>query len=184
VAQSGGDLSCPEFFLFPGTGCGAVFKLAKNGELTVLHTFKGGRDGAVPQGGLLLDASGNLFGTALKGGNSENGTVFRISANGTYKVLHRFNGTDGTNPNGGLASDPTGNLYGTAQLGGNQHLGTAFQLSQDGKVKVLHNFQGLDDGAVPFAGLTRDQAGHLYGTTVKNFLIQQIQGGSVFEITP
>jgi uncharacterized repeat protein (TIGR03803 family) len=184
VAQSGGDLSCPEFFLFPGTGCGVVFKLGKNLELTVLHAFKGGKDGAVPQAGLLLDASGNLFGTALKGGNSENGTVFKISANGIYRVLHRFSGKDGTNPNGSLVSDPDGNLYGTAQLGGTQNLGTAFQLSPIGELKVLHNFKGLKDGASPFAGLTRDQAGHLYGTTVKNFLIQQIQGGSVFEITP
>ena len=184
VAQSGGDLSCPEQFLFPGAGCGVVFRLAANGDLTVLHTFTGGKDGAVPQGGLLLDAAGNLYGTAALGGKADNGTVFRITKNGKYKTFHRFTSTQGKNPNGGLVADPAGNLYGTAQQGGNQNLGTAFELSPTGKLKVLHDFQGLEDGAVPFAGLFRDDAGHLYGTTVKNFLIQIVQGGNVFEITP
>ena len=184
VAQSGGDLSCPEFFLFQGAGCGVVFKIDSRHVLTVLHTFTGVTDGAVPQGGLLLDASGNLFGTTLKGGTSDNGTVFEIAADGAYRVIHRFTQTDGQNPNGGLVEDPAGNLYGTTQLGGNQNLGTAFELSPNGSLKVLHDFQGLEDGAVPFAGLFRDQAGHLYGTTVKNFLIQIVQGGNVFEITP
>jgi uncharacterized repeat protein (TIGR03803 family) len=135
VAQSGGNLSCPEF---PGTGCGTVFKLAKNRTLTVLHTFNGGLDGASPQPGLLLDGAGNLFGASSRGGNSENGTVFKISKDGTYKVVHRFTGADGTTPNGGLVSDNSGNLYGTTQLGGAEGLGIAFQLKPGGQLKVLH----------------------------------------------
>jgi uncharacterized repeat protein (TIGR03803 family) len=75
-------------------------------------------------------------------------------------------------------------LFGTAQLGGDQNLGSVFELTPNGTLNVLHSFQGLEDGAVPFAGLTRDASGHLFGTTVKNFLVQQIQGGNVFEITP
>jgi uncharacterized repeat protein (TIGR03803 family) len=184
VAQSGGDLSCPEHFLTRKAGCGVVFKLAASGELTVLHTFTGGKDGAVPQGGLLLDPSGSLFGTTFNGGKTEHGTVFKIAQDGAYTVLHRFTDKEGKNPNGGLVEDPAGKLYGTAQLGGAHSLGSVFQLSQDGRVKVLHSFKGLEDGASPFAGLFRDDAGHLYGTTVKNFLIQIVQGGNVFEITP
>jgi uncharacterized repeat protein (TIGR03803 family) len=184
VAQSGGDFTCPEKFLIHKAGCGVVFKLAANGKLTVLHTFTGRTDGAVPQGGLLLDAAGTLFGTTLTGGNFEHGTVFKIAKDGTYTVLHRLTQREGRNPNGGLVEDPAGNLYGTAQLGGADNLGSVFRLSQDGTVKVLHAFTGLEDGAVPFAGLFRDDAGHLYGTTVKNFLIQIVQGGNVFEITP
>jgi uncharacterized repeat protein (TIGR03803 family) len=184
VAQSGGDLSCPEKFLFPSAGCGVVFKLAPSGELSVLHTFTGKKDGAVPQAGLLLDAAGNLFGTTFGGGNKKLGTVFKIAQDGSYTVLHRFVESEGRNPNGGLVADPAGNLYGTTQLGGDQELGTVFQLSPDGTLKVLHSFEGLEDGASPLAGLFRDAKGHLYGTTVHNGLIQLVQGGNVFEITP
>jgi hypothetical protein len=63
-------------------------------------------------------------------------------------------------------------------------LGTIFKFTPEGSVTVLHNFQGLEDGAVPFAGLFRDRAGHLFGTTVKNFLNQFPQGGNVFVLTP
>ena len=180
VAQAGGDLSCPEF---PRVGCGTVFRLNKNG-LTVLHTFHGGEDGAMPRPALLLDATGNLYGTAGVGGTSNNGTLFKIAADGEYSILHHLTRAEGTTPNGSLILDEAGNLYGTAQQGGAQNLGTVFQLSPDGQLKVLHNFTGGLDGAVPFAGLIRDSAGHLFGTADKNFLIQQIQGGSVFEITP
>jgi uncharacterized repeat protein (TIGR03803 family) len=181
VARSGGNLSCAEF---PGTGCGTVFKLSKDRQFTILHTFQGGKDGAAPQGGLLMDADGNLYGTTGSGGKSGHGLIFKISKDGTYQVLHRFSRQEGTTPNGGLVSDEQGNLFGTAQLGGAHNLGTAFKFSIDGKLEVLHSFKGLKDGAVPFAGLIRDSDGNLYGTTLKNFLIQTIQGGSVFEITP
>ena len=184
VTQSGGDFSCPEFLFTQGAGCGVVFKISKSGTFTVLHTFAGGADGAIPQGGLLLDKNGTLSGTAAEGGIAENGTVYQIASDGTYTVVHRFTQAEGQNPNGGLVEDGNGNLFGTAQLGGNQSLGSVFQLNPDGSVKVLHSFQGLTDGAVPFAGLFRDSAGHLYGTTVKTFLVQTIQGGSVFEVTP
>jgi uncharacterized repeat protein (TIGR03803 family) len=76
------------------------------------------------------------------------------------------------------------NLYGTAQRGGAEALGTVFVLSPARQLEVLHSFEGLEDGAFPVAGVIRDAAGNLYGTTVRNFLLQRIQGGSVFEITP
>jgi len=184
VTQSGGDHSCPESFEDQGAGCGVVFKIARNLKFTVLHTFAGGADGAIPQGGLLIDSAGNLFGTAVKGGIAENGTIYEIAKDGTYSVVHRFTQAEATNPNGGLVSDEAGNLYGTAQLGGDQNLGTVFEMTPDESVKVLHNFQGLEDGAVPLAGLFRDRAGHLFGTAVKNFLNQFPQGGNVFVLTP
>lgn len=182
VAKSGGDLACPEF---PQAGCGTVFRLARNGKLRVLHTFHGGTDGATPQPGLLLDTvGGKLYGATASGGRSERGTVFRISSNGAYTVLHRFTGKDGKTPNGGLVLDTAGNLFGTAQGGGLDAHGTVFELNSAGQSKVLHDFLGGDDGAVPLAGLIRDEAGHLFGTTVKNFIVQQVQGGNVFEVRP
>jgi uncharacterized repeat protein (TIGR03803 family) len=181
VAQQGGDLNCTEF---PKLGCGTVFKLGRNGVLTVLHTFAGGADGAAPSPGLVFDKAGNLFGTANLGGTSEKGTVFKIASDGTYSILHRFTGKDGANPNGSLALDPAGNLYGTTQLGGGPNLGTVFDLMPSGRLKLLHAFSGLEDGALPLAGVIRDAAGHLFGTAFKNFLVQQVQGGDAFEITP
>ncbi|HEY7095923.1 MAG TPA: choice-of-anchor tandem repeat GloVer-containing protein [Terriglobales bacterium] len=179
VAKAGGDLACPEF---PQIGCGTVFKLSK-GVLTVLHTFHGGTDGATPQPGLLLDAAGNLMGAAAAGGNGGNGLVFKISADGTYTVLHRFATSEGKTPNGSLVLDAAGNLFGTAQGGGVQGLGTVYRLNAAGRVTVLHAFTGDLDGAFPLAGLIRDPAGNLFGTAVKNFLINQFNG-TVFQVTP
>ena len=169
-----------------GTIKGTIFKLAPDGTFTVLHTFTGGSDGSLPQGGLLMDSAGNLFGSANTGGSSGNGTVFEITASGGFKRLYSFTGgSDGKNPNGGLVRDLNGNIFGTTQSGPGQFaLGTVFKLNRSGALTVLHTFTGGNDGAVPLAGLIRDNAGHLYGTTFKNFLIRQVQGGGVFEIIP
>ena len=182
VARAGGNLSCPDPD-FPGDGCGTVFKLAKNGALTVLHTFAGGRDGSVPQGGLAMDAAGNFYGVTSVGGNHEFGTAFKISKDGNYTILHRFLRKEGTSPNGGLVLDAAGNLYGTATFNSGHNLGSVFQLSPDGVLTVLHRFKGDDDGGIPSAGLIRDAAGHLYGTDTMNVSNHNIQG-TVFEITP
>jgi uncharacterized repeat protein (TIGR03803 family) len=169
-----------------GTIKGTVFKLAPGGKFTVLHTFTGGADGSGPQGGLLMDNAGNLFGSAITGGDSGDGTLFEITKGGKFTRLYSFTGgADGRSPNGGLVQDPDGNLYGTTQIGPRKFfLGTVFQLSPAHALTVLHSFKGLNDGAVPLAGLIRDSAGNLYGTTFKNFLIQQVQGGGVFKIKP
>jgi uncharacterized repeat protein (TIGR03803 family) len=165
---------------------GTVFRLAPGGRFTVLHTFTGGADGSGPQGGLLRDSVGNLFGSAIKGGDSGAGTVFEITKSGSFTRLYSFTGgADGSGPNGGLVQDPGGNIYGTTQIGPRAFfLGIVFQLSPAHTLTVLHSFKGLEDGALPLAGLIRDSAGSLYGTTFKNFLIQQVQGGGVFKIKP
>jgi uncharacterized repeat protein (TIGR03803 family) len=186
VAQQGGNLSCPGFPSeeFQERGCGTVFKISKSNVLTVLHAFAGGSAGAIPASGLLLDAAGNIYGTTIVGGTSDLGTVFKISKDGTYTVLHRFNGADGSRPNGSLVADSAGNLYGTTQWNGAETLGRVFKLSTTGKLKVLHRFTGGKDGATPTSGVILDEKGNIYGTASKNFLIQQVQGGNVFEITP
>jgi uncharacterized repeat protein (TIGR03803 family) len=110
TTSEGGDLNCT-----PPFGCGTVFKLTKAGKLTVLHSFTGGADGAVPNGGLIRDAEGNLYG-ASGGGN---GQLFKLTPAGKLTVLHRFTGgADGAGPNGGLIRDAAGILYGTTMGGG------------------------------------------------------------------
>ena len=89
--------------------------MTKAGKLTVLHSFTGGADGAVPNGSLIRDTAGNLYG-ASGGGN---GRVFKLTKAGKLIVLYTFaGGTDGAGPNGGLIQDKAGNLYGTTMGGG------------------------------------------------------------------
>ncbi len=148
---------------------GTVFKLDKDGNETVLHSFVVGGLGAgyYPQAGLIRDAAGNLYGTTSIGGTSFNGTVFKLQRGGKVTVLHSFSGgADGGTPYAALIGDAAGNLYGTTYFGGVSGLGTVFKLDKDGNETVLYSFAGGADGQWPYAGLLRDAAGNLYGTTV------------------
>jgi uncharacterized repeat protein (TIGR03803 family) len=190
---TGGDVSCK---LQGYTGCGVVFKLDPSGKETVLHAFAGKADGAFPLGGgvsLVTDASGNFYGAAGYAGAFGGqcgiygcGTVFKIDTNGNFTVVHTFSkdGLEGESPNGALAIDPAGNLYGTTQTGGAAgNYGTIFEVSSTGKFTVLHSLNGGTDGATPFAGLTRDSAGNLYGTAYQAFLRFE-RVGTVFKVAP
>ena len=129
----------------------------------VLHSFTGAPDGCKPQGDLLRDGAGNLYGTTANCGSS-NGVVFKVSATGQEKILYRFTGkADGGVPEAGLIRDKAGNFYGTAYSGGASGEGVVFELSK-GKETVLHSFSG-SDGSHPAASLIRDAAGNFYGTT-------------------
>jgi uncharacterized repeat protein (TIGR03803 family) len=183
--------------------CGTVFKLDTAGNLTTLHMFSGGTDGAQPQGGVIRDASGNLYGTTDWGGSdgcSQNGcgTVFKVDASGKEKVLYSFTGPpDGEYPLGNLVRDVAGNLYGTTFVGGetkcdpnNVGCGIVFKLDTTGKETVLHTFTSAPDGAYPFRLLLLDTKGDLYGTTyvggdVRCSLHHVWKGcGTVFRLTP
>jgi uncharacterized repeat protein (TIGR03803 family) len=97
---------------------GAIWKITSSGKFTVLHDLVAGRDGSGPNGPLLLDIDGNLYGTAQDSGPNGWGTVFRITPSGTFSVVHAFaNGTDGAGPTGTLAQDGTGALYGGTATG-------------------------------------------------------------------
>ena len=117
-------------------GCGTVFKLAIGGHLSVLYKFKGLPDGNGPLGRLVMDASGNFYGTTEYGGfacrnyvKNGCGTVFKIDDAGKETILHRFKGGDGASIRAGLLLNPKGNLYGTA-VEGNSTFGTVFKLIQ------------------------------------------------------
>ena len=165
-------------------GCGTIFKVDSNGDETVLYSFTGGSDGSQPVGGVIRDSEGNLYGTTSEGGLGE-GTVFKLDPSGTLTTLHSFGqfSPDGSQPTAALVRDRTGNLYGTTQFGGDYGYGTVFKLSPDGRFSLLHSFSFGTDGGAPWAGVTLDDAGNLYGTT-------RVGGdptcncGVVFKITP
>jgi uncharacterized repeat protein (TIGR03803 family) len=138
---------------------------AKAQTYKVLYKFKGEpRDGGIPYlGGLILDASGNLYGTTIIGGASDEGTVFKLDTTGKEKVLYSF-GSGGVEPYGGLVQDASGNFYGTT-TNGSRGFGTVFKLDTTGNYTDLYSFTGGADGANPYAGLVRDASGNLYGTT-------------------
>jgi uncharacterized repeat protein (TIGR03803 family) len=164
----GGNLSaCPGAW----PGCGVIFKVDTGGNQTVLYTFTGGADGRSPNGSLLRDSKGNLYGTTFAGGNmvcpgSGCGVVFKLDTGGKETALYTFaGGTDGWSPNSGLVLDSMGDLYGTTSSGGAFDKGTVFLVTAKGAEKVLHSFKGTSDGGYPYSGLVRDGKGNLYGNT-------------------
>jgi uncharacterized repeat protein (TIGR03803 family) len=175
-----------------GPGCGVVFEVSSEGVETVLHTFQGATDGSQPAGGVIVDNSGNLFGTTSEGGGSANcvagcGTVFEVAADGVESILHVFQGgTDGCLPMAGLIVDNAGNFYGTTEGCGAVGHGTVFKLAPDGSETILHSFQTGSDGEDPIAALAMDESGNLYGTTpVGGATGCKLRGscGTVFEVT-
>ena len=151
-------------------------------------------DGNAPLAGLTPDAAGNLYGTTNEGGASGGGTVFKLTPNSdgiwTETVLLSFNGHDGAHPQAGLIFDTAGNLYGSTMLAGGGGGGTVFKLTpnSDGtwKEQVLYAFRGGKDGFMPFARLTFDPAGNLYGTTYLGGGSSACQEGcgTVFKLAP
>ena len=148
---------------------------AKAQTFKVLYSFTGGADGGLPQGGLLLDAAGDLYGTTTEGGDGgcpggTCGVVFEVSPSSggwTESVLHAFTGgSDGGDPFDTVIFDAEGNLYGTAYYGGAGY-GVVFELSPGSggwTETVLHAFQDNWQGNFPVAGLVFDKQGNLYST--------------------
>jgi len=149
-------------------------------------------DGSMPEAGVILDATGNIYGTTAFGGASTDGavvgTVFKLSLHAgkwTETILHSF-GTipaDGSYPSTELVF-AKGVLYGATRGGGSGGQGTIFSLTPPpaGKTnwtyKIEHAFQGRADGGFPRARMVVDAAGNLYGTTSAD------GNGTIFKLTP
>jgi uncharacterized repeat protein (TIGR03803 family) len=171
---------------------GTVFELSPSGgkwKEKVLHSFGSRYDFGSP-GGLILDASGNLFGTAQRGGMYRRGGVFELQLSGAQwkeTVLYTFTGgIDGGNPSGNLAWDSTGNLYGTCASGGKHSVGAVFELMPSGGSwveKTLYSFAFGPNGEYPAGGVIFDTAGNLYGTTDRGGH-RSCDCGTVFQLTP
>jgi uncharacterized repeat protein (TIGR03803 family) len=176
VTGVGGDMNCSGGW-WEGYGCGVLFKLDRSGKETVLHSFTGEADGAVPFPFLTIDRAGNIYGVAQYAGSPANptfclgngcGVVYKLDAQGKEKTLYTFTGgTDGFLPNGPLLLDERGNLYGNTEFGGDPtcSCGVVYKLDEWGKQTVLHTFTGGTDGALPWVGMSWGLEGDIYGTT-------------------
>jgi len=196
TTYAGGTLHCG----LGQNGCGTVFKLtpASGGGWLYrqIYRFKGGSDGERPLGGVVIDATGDVYGTTDLGGAGQCysnypgcGTVFKLSPNldGTYthNVIYAFAGApaDGGGPQSGLIL-AAGNLFGTTQIDGAFGDGTVFELvPQSGgwQETVLHSFGEGTDGALIDSEPIIDSSGNIYGTTYGGGTIGE---GVVFEVTP
>lgn len=170
---------------------GTVFKRSASGVYSLRHVFAA-TDGCGPIGGLIADGAGNLYGTTSMCGANLAGTIFKLSPGGTLTTLHTFCNlftcTDVGSPAAGLIGDANGNLYGTTYQGGDTsaceyRCGVVFKIHADGtNYTILRSFTGsTSDGAYPFAGLSADPSGNLYGTTE---LGGANAAGTVFKIAP
>ena len=184
----------------------ALASAAHAGTFQVLYTFHGypARDGANPEAAPIMDSKGDLYGTTEAGGAVACGVVYKLhkSRNGSWQetILSSFQcGEDAAYPSGGVIMDQAGNLYGATPLGGTGECyfygerigcGAVYRLSPtkggSWTETVLYSFPlpngGFYDG--PYASLTFDQTGTLYGTTVFDAECSGVSRGSVFRLKP
>ncbi|HZT42715.1 MAG TPA: choice-of-anchor tandem repeat GloVer-containing protein [Chthonomonadaceae bacterium] len=152
-------------------GYGTLFEVSPSGQLTVLHNFTNGNDGANPTNGVVFDGKGNLYGDAANGAIGGFGVTYEYSpATDTFTVLYQFHGPDGDGPNGVMLIG--NNLYGVTYFGGigsGLGNGVVYKIelptaTRSLTFKVLHYFSG-SDGENMWGPLVEGSDKYLYGTT-------------------
>jgi uncharacterized repeat protein (TIGR03803 family) len=113
--------------------CGTLFRMSPKGKETVLHVFcqqANCADGKLPEASVLVDGSGNLFGTTVEGGDNGGGTVFEL--NDVFRIVHSFceldRCKDGSFPESPLYADAAGTLYSTTSSS-DSGAGVVFELT-------------------------------------------------------
>ncbi len=159
---------------------GTVYRY--NSSDVVTQIFLAGQPGPFqPQGGLVFDGDGYLYGPSY-GGSPLGGQIFRVDGRGHVTTFSNFGvpSVNGDVPNASLIFDSAGNIYGTSSTGGSTNGGVVFKVDTSGNETVLYDFADAANGQTPVSGLTIDSAGNLYGTTVSG----GFGHGVVFKITP
>ncbi|MFL5260088.1 MAG: choice-of-anchor tandem repeat GloVer-containing protein [Hyphomicrobiales bacterium] len=193
TTRVGGDFDKGTVFSLTPSATGKSFKHK------VLYSFTGLADGSEPMGDLIIGPDGELFGTAWTGGSSacgSCGTVFALippvspGKKWTENTLHTFAGApgDGSLAFGGLLAGNGGVLFGTTQAGGKDGHGTVYQLTPPPAgqtawpIDIIANFKGTPDGDEPWAALSMDADGRIFGTTVRGG--ETCECGTAFMLTP
>jgi uncharacterized repeat protein (TIGR03803 family) len=165
---------------------GTVYKITPSGTLTTLLSFcslANCTDGSGPVSLMQADG-GDLYGTTVLGGTSNDGTIFKITTTGSFTSLYSFAGSDGEYPTGELILANDGYFYGTTYSGGTASSGTIFKMTSGSALSTVYNFcsqASCSDGDGPNAALLQASDGNLYGTTAyggSNNL------GTVFSLSP
>jgi uncharacterized repeat protein (TIGR03803 family) len=146
----------------------------------VLYSFDG-VTGAFPSSGLTLGTDGNFYGTTFENGPSNYGTVFKITSQGVFTLLHAFGNSDGSGPWGAPVEGTDGAYYGTTEDGGSANCGTVYRVTAGGTFKTLYNFDGTH-GCQPLAPLVLGNDGNFYGTSLQGGNNPTL--GAIFKITP
>ena len=160
-------------------GNGSIFEIVKgSGTVTTLASFNG-TNGYSPIGGVTLDGDGNMFGTTQLGGAFNKGTIFEFAKGGTAIMALASFTTDTNNTQAPVTLDSAGNIFGTTPYGGPSGSGTVYELVKGGSaITTLASFDGANGGG-PFAKVTLDGNGNLYGTTIRG---GKSGGGTIFGI--
>lgn len=180
-------------YLGGNQGGGVIYKVTLDGTYTVLRNLgQDKQDAVLPYAGLMQAPDGNLYGTTLRGGTNDKGTVFRVSTGGDFSILHSFDGQNGENPEGALVLGADGSLYGTTLQGGSGNRGVVFKITTTGTLTALYSFPSLSafnsqgqatnaTGANPRAGLLLAADGNFYGTAYQG---GTAGFGTVYRMTP
>jgi uncharacterized repeat protein (TIGR03803 family) len=181
-------------FLGGSEGGGTVFRVTLGGTYTLLRSLGvSATDAALPYAGVTQGPDGRLYGTTMRGGLNDNGTIFRINLDGTdFAIIHQFDGSNGDHPQGRLIVGANGELYGTTLQGGSGNRGTIYRISTAGVFTQVYSFPSLSafntggiaintTGANPRSALLLAADGNYYGTAY--------QGGpggygTVYRMTP
>jgi uncharacterized repeat protein (TIGR03803 family) len=165
---------------------GTAYQLTTTGSLNTLYSFTGGNDGAFPYAAVVQGTDGNFYGTTETDGSNGAGTVYQLSASGTFNPLYSFSGgDDGGNPYAGLVTGTDGLFYGTTSQGGvnagNTAFGTIFTISSTGSFNTIASFNSNADGATPHAPLLLGADGNFYGAAIAGGANGD---GTIFSVTP
>ena len=168
-------------------GVGTVFQMSAQGAMTLVYAFPNGvngnypANGSLPYAALVQGTNGLLYGTAFYGGSTGDGTVFRMTTNGTSVVAWSLNSASSGSVPYRLVQGLDGNFYGTTHAGGAYGNGTVFKLAANGVLTGIHSFN-YEDGASPSSTLVQAVDGSFYGTA--RYGGTNGGWGTIFKITP